>query len=73
MYRYGGLPVGSFQTRAGAQPLSPSIAHAIFYDQTHDNPPAIKVRVLRIRTRTKHLYKYTVRVQCSLYSTLQYT
>ena len=54
VYRYGGLPVGSFQTRGGVpRPLIPSVAHAILYDQTHDNPPAIKVRVLYIKPTTR--------------------
>lgn len=36
MHRFGGTPVGAFYPQ-GAEPLKPGVAHAIFYDQTHDN------------------------------------
>lgn len=39
LYRYGvNRPAGAFFTHVVKQRLYPSVAHALLYDQTHDNP-----------------------------------
>ena len=42
MYRYGGDVVGAFVQKP-VQDAMHCVAHALFFDQTHDNPSAIQV------------------------------
>lgn len=45
VYKYGGATVGSFTCSPGSvQELTAGIAHALFYDWTHDNPSPVEKR-----------------------------
>lgn len=43
VHRYGASrPAGAFFERNSARRLYPSVSHAVFYDQTHDNPSVLE-------------------------------
>lgn len=43
VYRYGGDPVGAFHRKC-TRPAPWAVAHALLFDQTHDNPSPVQVR-----------------------------
>lgn len=45
VYRYGGDPVGTFHCKS-TRPAPWAVAHALFYDQTHDNPTPFQKRTV---------------------------
>ena len=45
VFRYGGAPIGSFM-KTGTDVVQSSVAHALFMDQTHDNPSLVEKRSL---------------------------
>lgn len=51
VYKYGGTSVGSF-IQPRVQPLLPTTAHALFFDQTHDNESPVEVGKKR-----KYIYR----------------
>lgn len=64
IHRYGGQPVGAF-IQPRMKPLVKTMAHAILYDQTHDNETPIKVKWPKM--------KYDIwSIKVILYNTTQY-
>ncbi|KAI6179311.1 Glycogen debrancher [Aphelenchoides besseyi] len=45
VHRFGGDPVGAFRSKT-VRPAPFSVAHALFYDQTHDNPSPAQKRTI---------------------------
>ncbi len=67
VYRYGGYPIGSFQPVFPVQELRPAIAHAFFYDQTHDNKTPVVVRFRYLIMFILHFGAYRVCTPFSIF------